>query len=201
MLRLPKATEVNKQLPKKAIYANFHMKTSEKENIDADISRITIANEISPNGINISAGEKIKSFFVLHVILKRQDFDEKTIATLSKIIPQNILFVLEYNGESKLAIYHLKLMQTGWQKAENISIVVKGSTLDDVWENIVVQVGSVKIEEGNTLDVQINVDEKRQKILKEMERLDKLARKERQPKRKFGIVQQVNKMRKELEEL
>ena len=45
MLGLPKATELNKQLPKKAIYAKFKMNTTEKEKIDKDISRITIVNE------------------------------------------------------------------------------------------------------------------------------------------------------------
>lgn len=49
MLGLPKATEMSKQLPKKAIYAKFQMNTAAKEKIDADISRITIVNEIAPN--------------------------------------------------------------------------------------------------------------------------------------------------------
>lgn len=94
MLGLPKSTEMNKQLPKKAIYAKFQMNTAVKDKIDADISRITIVNEISPGRINIPAGEEVGSFFVLLVALKKKDFDEKTIAALSKLIPQNILFVL-----------------------------------------------------------------------------------------------------------
>lgn len=40
MLRLPKSTEMSKQLPKKAVYAKFQMNTAAKEKIDADISRI-----------------------------------------------------------------------------------------------------------------------------------------------------------------
>ena len=90
MLGLPKSTEMSKQLPKKAVYAKFQMNTAAKEKIDADISRITIVNEITPAKINIPAGEEVGSFFVLLVALKRKDFDEKTVATLSKLIPQNI---------------------------------------------------------------------------------------------------------------
>ena len=96
MLGLPKSTEMSKQLPKKAIYAKFQMNTAAKGKIDADISRITIVNEITPNKVNIPAGDEVKSFFVLLVTLKRKEFDEKTIATLSKLIPQNILFILEH---------------------------------------------------------------------------------------------------------
>lgn len=118
MLGLPKTTEMSKQLPKKAIYTKFQMNTAAKEKIDADISRITIVNEIAPNKVNIPSGEDVKSFFVLLVSLKKKEYDEKTIATLSKLIPQNILFVLEYENESRLAIYHTKVMQTAWMPTE-----------------------------------------------------------------------------------
>ena len=86
MLGLPKSTEMSKQLPKKAVYAKFQMNTAAKEKIDADISRIAIVNEISPDKINIPAGEEVKNFFVLLVTLKKKNFDEKNIAILSKLI-------------------------------------------------------------------------------------------------------------------
>lgn len=79
MLGLPKATEMNKQLPKKAIYAKFQMNTAAKAKIDADISKISIVNEITPSKVNIPAGEEVKSFFVLLVSLKRKDYEERTI--------------------------------------------------------------------------------------------------------------------------
>lgn len=72
MLGLPKSTEMSKQLPKKAVYAKFQMNTAAKEKIDADISRITIVNEITPAKINIPAGEEVGSFFVLLVALKKK---------------------------------------------------------------------------------------------------------------------------------
>ena len=79
-------------------------KKTAKEKIDADISKITIVNEVTPDKIHIPAGEQVSGIFVLHVMLKRGEFDVKTIETLFKLIPQNILFVLEYEGKSKLAI-------------------------------------------------------------------------------------------------
>ena len=82
MLGLPKATEMSKQLPKKAIYAKLQMNTAAKEKIDADISRITIVNEIAPNKVNISAGDEVKTSLYCS-FLSRKEFDEKTIATLS----------------------------------------------------------------------------------------------------------------------
>ena len=201
MLGLPQATEMSKQLPKKAIYAKFQMNTAAKEKIDTDISRITIVDEIAPNKVNIPAGDKVKNFFVLLVSLKRKEFDEKTVAMLSKLIPQNILFILEYGSESKLAIYHTKIMQTDWKPTEEQRIELQGLNLDKVWENLIVAVGSVEIEQGNTLDEQIEVNEKRQKLEKEIAKFEKQARAEKQPKKKFEMVQRVREYQKKLEKL
>lgn len=185
----------------KAIYAKFQMNTAAKEKIDADISRITIVNEIAPNKVNIPAGDEVKNFFVLLVSLKRKEFDEKTIRTLSKLIPQNILFVLEYGVDSKLAIYHTKIMQTDWKPTGEQRIELQGLNLDKVWENVVVAVGGIDIEQGNTLDEQIEVNEKRQKLEKEIAKVEKQAWDEKQPKKKFELVQRLREYQKKLEKL
>lgn len=198
MLGLPQLTETSKQLPKKAIYTEFQMNAAAKEKIDADISRITIVNEIAPNKINIPAGENVKSFFVLLVSLKKKEYNEKTIATLSKLIPQNILFVLEYENESRLAIYHTKVMQTSWKPTEEQKVELNGLNLDTVWENIVIAVGGVNIEKGNTLDEQIEINDKKQKLEKEIVRLEKQARAEKQPKKKFELVQAEKELKEKL---
>lgn len=199
MLGLPKATELHKQLPKKSIYTKFQMNTAAREKIDADIARIVIVNEVSPARTHIAQGEQIQAIFVVQVSLKKKDFDERSIIAISKLIPQNILLILEHGDEAKLAIYHTKLMQTPWQPKDGFSVELKGLTLDAVWENIIVQVGDVQIEGNNTLDEQIEVDDRRQRLEKEITRLDKLARKEKQPKKKFELVQEINKLKRDYE--
>jgi len=201
MLGLPKATELSKQLPKNAIYAKFRMNTAEKAKIDADISRITIVNEVSAEKVHIATGEQVKSFFVLLVALKKKDFNDKTIITISKLIPQNMLLVLECGDEAKLATYHTKLMQTEWKRKEALSVELKGLNLDSVWENIIMQIGGITIDQGNTLDEQIAADEYRQKIEKEIAKLEKQARAEKQPKKKFELVQRVKALKKLIKEL
>lgn len=201
MLGLPKATELSKQLPKNAIYAKFQMNTAEKAKIDADISRITIVNEVSADKVHIAAGEQVKFFFVLLVALKKKDFNDKTITTISKLIPQNMLLVLECGDEAKLATYHTKLMQTEWKQKEELSIDLKGLNLDAVWENIIIQIGGITVDQGNTLDEQIAVDEQRMRIQKELDRLTKAARNEKQPKKRFELAQKANVLKKQLAEL
>ena len=201
MLGLPKTTEMSKQLPKKAIYTKFQMNTAAKAKIDADISRITIVNEIAPNKVNIPAGEDVKSFFVLLVSLKKKEYDKKTIATLSKLIPQNILFVLEYENESRLAIYHTKVMQTEWKPTENQQIELHGLNLDTVWENIVKSLECGVWNEELSLDENIALHNKQEQLKKQIEKLEKQARAEKQPKKKFELVQLLKKLNTEIREM
>jgi hypothetical protein len=110
-----------------------------------------------------------------------------------------MLLILEHENQQKLAIYHTKLIQTAWMPADNCSVTLKGLDLDSVWENLIMQVGGITIQSGNTLDEQIVADEKQAKLEKEIARLEKLARAEKQPKKKFEIVQQIKAMQKLLE--
>ena len=200
MLGLPKATELNKQLPKKAIYAKFQMSPAAKAKFDADISRINIVGEISPNTAGIAQGQTVSSIFVLQVILKQKNFQPNTIAQISKLIDQNMLLILDCGTDRKLAIYHTKLIQTDWVPADACTIELKGLDLDAVWESFITQVGGITIQEGNTLDEQIASDEQQAKLEKEIARLEKLARAEKQPKKKFELVQEINTLKRKLAE-
>lgn len=198
MLGLPKATELNKKLPKTAVYAKFQMDTAEKAKIDADISRITIVNEVSASKVNIAPGEKVQAFFVLQVVLKRREFNERTLIVLSKLIPQNMVLLLEYDGQAKLAVYHTKLLQTPWSDPDSLSLAIEGLTMDAVWENVIVQIGGIQVQEGNTLDQQIAQDEQKAKLEKEIARLQKQLWAEKQPKKKFELMQKIKRLERAL---
>ena len=195
MLGLPKSTELSKQLPKKAIYEKFNMNTAAKEKFDADISRINIVAEISPNTVSIAKGETVSAIYVLQVILKQKEFDSRTISQISKLIEQNMLLLLDFDGERKLAIHHTKLIQSDWKPSDDCLVSLTGLNLDTVWENLITQVGGIEIEQGHSLDEQIASDEQKAKLEKEIARLERMARNEKQPKKKFELVQQIKKLK------
>lgn len=195
MLGLPKSTELSKQLPKKAIYEKFNMNTAAKEKFDADISRINIVAEISSNTVSIAKGETVSAIYVLQVILKQKEFDSKTISQISKLIEQNMLLVLDYDGERKLAIHHTKLIQSDWKPSDDCFISLTGLNLDTVWENLVTQVGGIEIKQGHSLDEQIAADEQKEKAEREIARLERMARNEKQPKKKFELVQEIKRLK------
>lgn len=135
------------------------------------------------------------------VSLKKKEYDKKTIATLSKLIPQNILFVLEYENESRLAIYHTKVMQTEWKPTENQQIELHGLNLDTVWENIVKSLECGVWNEELSLDENIALHNKQEQLKKQIEKLEKQARAEKQPKKKFELVQLLKKLNTEMREM
>ncbi|MGL4987090.1 MAG: DUF4391 domain-containing protein [Treponemataceae bacterium] len=198
MKGLPKTSELSKPLHKKAIYTKLQLNNQAKEKIDADISRITIINEITEDTTTIASGIHVTAWYVLLIHLKKKNFSERSITSISKLIPQNMLMVLEYDGEQKLVVYHTKLLQTEWQEKDSLAIELKGLNLDTVWENIIVQVGAIHVEQGNTLEKQIEINEKKAKLLKEIERLEKNAYKEKQPDKNLNFVAQINLLKKEL---
>lgn len=196
MLGLPKSTEVNKQLAKSMIYTKFKMNTKEKAEIDEDISKITIVNEVTATKINVAEGENVKSFFVLLIQLKRKDFDEKTVIKISKLIPQNMLLILEYDKKAKLATYNTRLIQSDWNDTENLSIELNGLNLDDIWEKTVMSLEGGVWNEELSLEENIILREKREKLQKEIAKLEKQARSEKQPRKKFELVQKINELKK-----
>ena len=198
MFGLPDKTSLKKQLPKTAIYRKFNLNNSQKEQFDADISRITIINEISPRSVNIEAGKEVSAFFVVHLLLKKLNFDSKNIELITKLIDQNMLLVLEYENKACLAVWRTKLITSEWKNINEITVPVSELNLDAVWDNIIMQIGNIKISDGNTLDEQIKVDSEREKILKQIAKLEKQARAEKQPKKKYELVNRIKELNKEI---
>ena len=198
MYNLPEKAVMKKQLSKAAIYKKFNLNSSAKARFDSDISRIDIVGEISQATVSLPAGDNVSSIFVLQVSLKKKSIDEKSIILISKLIEQKMVFVLEFENKAKLAVYYGKLFQTDWQDINEITLNIQGLNLDSAYQNMIMQIGDIHIENDNSLDEQITCDEKRAKLEKEIARLEKLARTEKQPKKKFELASQSKALKKQL---
>ena len=201
MYGLPQTTEVRKQLPKKAIYAKFELKPSQRESFDADIARIDIVAVISPSTVPaIAEGKEVKEIYLLTLQMKRKEYDSKNIALLTKLIPQRMVFVLQFEEQTQFAIYHTKLITSAWQLTTHSSqlIAIKGLNLDAVWENIVTHIGQIEVADGNTLAEQIVADDAHAKLIKQIELLEKKARAEKQPRKKLELFEKIKELKKKL---
>ena len=199
MYGLPQSTEIKKQLPKKAIYAKFELEPSQRESFDADIARIDIVAVVSTSTVPaLNAGTEVKEFYLLDVQLKRKEYDSKNVALLTKLIPQRMVFALQFEEQTQFAIYHTKLITSKWQflTPNSSFLTLNGLNLDTIWENIVTHIGEIDIEEGNTLAEQIANNDQQTKVLAQIATLERKMANEKQPRRKREYFEKIKKLKR-----
>ena len=195
---LPHTTEVNKALPKKAIFAKFGLKAAQRDHFDEDISRLVITHEITTRSVPALATVDIQGIYVVTAQLKRRDFDHRNIELLTKLIPQKMVIALLLDEQVQFAIFHERLFFSPWHPADEASLPLTGLSLDDVWQSFVTTIGDIDIKDGNTLTEQINADEQRDKLQRQIATLENKMKREKQPRRKFELHQQLQSLKERL---
>ena len=198
MLGLPKGTEVQKQLPKKLIFEKFNLNTAAQEKFNANIARIYIVNEISPATTNIAEGETVKAVYVLQILLKKRDYDPKEILLIARLIEQRMIFVLTFEEQISVAVVRGRLLASDWHSPDDDALTLNGLNMDAVWENLNIQISGVELQDGHTLDEQLAENDRRDKLLKEIAKLEKLARAEKQPKKKFELASEIKRLKRQI---
>jgi Mg2+ and Co2+ transporter CorA len=199
MFSLPANTLINQPLYKKTVFEKFNLKTAERERFDADISKMALVARISPATVPaLAEGQEIKGFYVLQVTLKHQNYDVKNILLLQKLIPQQIVYALQYENQTQLCVFHTRLQQSGWCDTESTEIPLKGLTLDEVWDNIVAVIGGLDAQAEESIEEQIINSEQREKLLRQIKALEKRARTEKQTRKKYELHQQIMKLKEQL---
>lgn len=198
MLGLPASTEIHKLITRKRVYEHFgaDMSAERRKRFEADIARMVLTNEVSPVSINLPAGEQVQSFFVLQVTLKEKEFDAQNSALLARLFGQRLVMMLEYEGWQRLALWQGRLYMTEWADAGAWTLPLTGLNLDQAWEHIVAQIAGIDREPGRALDEQLAQAAQLEKLQKEIARLEKQARAERQPKKKFELVNKLRRLQK-----
>ena len=200
MYNLPPSTLINQPIYKKTVFEKFNLKTVERERFDADISKMALAARISPAKVPaLTEGQEIKGFYVLQVTLKRKEYDEKNILLLQKLIPQKIIFALQFEELTQLCVFHTRLQQSNWVSTEETTIPLNGLSLDDVWANIVATIGGLDTQSEESIEEQIINREQREKLLHQIEALEKRCRTEKQTRKRYELHQQIVKLKEQIE--
>lgn len=199
MLGLPQTTEVRRPLPKAQLYKRFNWKPSQRENFDGSVSHLDFVNWIAPRTLPaIAEGKEVKEIFVVEVSLKSRNFDNKSIVLLAKSIPQRVIYLLRYEKECRLAVYHTRLFITGWQQLHipNSSLIIlNGFDLDAVWKSIVSSIGQFSVAQENSLTEQIKIDEEKQKLQQQIANLERQMNATKQPRRKRELYNEIKRLK------
>lgn len=196
MLGLPHSTDINRPLPKNTVYVKFALKSAQRDHFDEDISRMAVVNVISPTTVPaLHKGEDIECIYVVEVFLKRKAYDVKNILLLSRLIPQRIIFALRCGDEIQTAVYHTRLILSNWLREVDSQLILQGVNLDSVWTNLIAEIGNIVIENGNTLEQQIVMDDEKARRLETIAALERKARAERQPRKRLELFEQIKKLK------
>ena len=201
MFQLPPATAINKPLYKKAVFEKFNLKAVERVRFDSDISRMALVARVSSATVPaLTKGKEIEGFYVLQVALKRKDYDSKNILMLQKLIPQKLIFALQFEEQTQFCIFHTRLQQSAWMPTDEATITLQGLSLDDVWNNIVATIGGLDAQAEESIEEQIIHREQREKLLRQIESLEKQCRTEKQTRKKYELHQQIIKLKEVLKD-
>ena len=196
MFGLPASTVVNQPLPKKAFFEKFNLKAAERNRFDADISRMVIVARISQATVPaLVAGKDITGFYFVQVILKQKAYSDQCLLLLNKLVGQKMIFALQYGEETQFAVFHIRLLKSDWQKTESVSLDLKGLTLDDAWQNFISSIGDLDASSEQSIEQQIIKREEQEKLLRQIEILEKQCRTEKQTRKKYELHQEIQKLR------
>lgn len=200
MFGLPPSTSLSRPLPKSAVYEKFSFKNAEREAFDRDISRMTIVAWVSPKTVPaIEVGAEVQDFYVVHITMKRREYNAKHLLHLTKLIPQRMIFALEHDGETQLAaVIDNHILRSEWQPTEEVSISLDGLNLDTVWANIVSCIGNLQSVQGGTLLAKVQNKEKRELIFRRIDILSKQLRICTQSRRKYELHKEILKLKEQI---
>lgn len=197
MILLPQTTEFDRKIPKQTFYENIKISSAIKRIFIDEIKSIYWKNKISTATFNVEVGEKVEEIQILELQLYKPELDFSALQVIKNGIPYNIVFMLTCEDKSQLVVFHSKMFCTQWTPTKELQLEIIGTNLDDIWNNFVKQIGNIEIKDNRTLDEQIAENERVAKLQKEIEKLERMAKKEVQPKRKFELHQEILRLKEE----
>ena len=209
VLGLPVSTEFNKRIPKQKFYENIAVTPAMKRAFVEQIRIIYWRNKIAATTLNLAAGEQVTEIEVFEVRLSAPKLDESVLRQIDREIPYHILFLLEYEGKYRAVIGYKeaatgktafkvdRYYSTDWLDEDDLPVHLDGLSLDAVYENFVRQIaGEVLADKnGTTLKESVEQQKQREQIEKQIATLEAKIRKEKQPKKKFELVQKLSAMK------
>ena len=223
---LPESTTFNRRVPKQKFYENCAVSAALKRSFVDEITAIWWRNKLAGTTLNLAKGAVVTEIEVFEIELANGHLNEEVLRQMDRMIPYHLLFVLTFENRAQAWIGYKEASATGanafkvsryyhtdWMPREVLRFSLAGLTLDEVYENLVrnihaasqpAQTGrdglrAVAWREDLPISANIARDTARARLEKQIAALEKRARAEKQPKKKFDFVQIIKKLKAELE--
>ena len=205
MIEFPAATAVHRRLPKEAFYKHLPLTKILKEKFVSDVDRIVVENSFTKENLNLASDAEIKEIMLLSISLKNQEFDGEVIEAIARQNPHKLVFLLSFEDQQQLAIYHNKLYRTLWMAHDEIELKLQGYSLDEIWDSFIEQIAlyEERAEEIADLSIEdrLEIQDQILKLEKQIDKTENTMWKEQQPKKKFELHTRLREYQKKLEDL
>ncbi len=205
MLNFPESTKVHKRIPKEAFYRHLPLSAALKEKFVSDVETIIVENSLKKENLNLADDSDVKEILLLSIRLKKQDFDRKIVEAIARQNLHKLVFLLVYEEQCQLAVYHRKLYSTDWIKEKDLTLTLSGDTLAEIWDDLIRQIAisskAVLRQKDYTVNEQLKIQDEVNRLNKLIQKTVKAAWKEQQPKKRFELYTKLQKYKKQLEEL
>ena len=209
MIEFPKSTFVGKFLAKEQLYKRDVVDGTLKQALVDDVAKITIEYNLSSRTLNVEPGNIFPEITVLKLVLKHKEFKEKLLNAIDKsILSSYVLFVLEFEGEQLLsiafkdkttAITVSKRWNTEW--SDNHTLNINGSTIDQIYRGFIEQISNGLVHGNNSEQIKDSVgqDIERDKILRQIARLEAKLHSENQLNKQIEIKHQISALKEKID--
>lgn len=216
MLGLPRTTEYGKRIPKKKFYDNLSISSDLKRVFAEQIAAIFWSNKISPDTLNVAAGDTVDEIEVFTIRLNQPSLDTRVLQQIDKQIPYHIIFVLKYKDRLQAWIGYKEAAASGsnafkvgryyhtdWMQEDDLHLSIDGLNMDAVYESLVRQIAGDKLQtdSGESLKESVERDEKKKQLEKQIAALENKMRREKQLNRQMEMNAELKRLRMECERI
>lgn len=209
MITFPESTLVGKPVPKTAFYKNLEVNAKMKQRFVDDVASVTWVAKIAPSTLNVADGKTVHEITVFRMVLKKEEVPSDVLTLIDKQMPRHTLFLLQHDDAFCLLVNYkewhdaantrfdiVKTFQTGWTSADKLSLSLDGQDMDAVYSAIVKQVAGADItSEAKDIHTAVAQTKEQEALRQKIAALEAKIAKERQPKKKFELHQQLVKLK------
>ena len=211
MLQFPQSTQFGRRIPKQKFYEHLDVSAEVKKLFADQVKLIYWQNKLSPEAMNIAAGELVSEIEVFQIKLTGQELSPKVLQIMDKQIPYHLLYILERpDGMMRLWVDYKEAAQSGdnaflvrqsystpWQKPEMLNLSFSALNMDALYESMVRQIAGDALTapaEGQTLKEMVAQAQEKEKLQRQIDQLKAKMKKEKQLARQMELRREIQRL-------
>jgi len=196
MIQIPQKAIVGKNIPKNRFIGKLKNKISEW------IEGIIWLGKLSPESLNINKSEGVPEIEIIELRLKGKNIKSDIISGIDKSIPYPILFILHFEGKSKLMM-SLKenapnlYFSTEWSDKTNLSLPY-AIDMEHLYHELLLNLIPLKHREEERIEEIVERYKTITKLNTESLKLQREVEREKQPNKRVALNSDLRKIKKQI---